>query len=79
MSQNKEEFNKKDGGLIPMDYHILKHYHRFQRNDTNQEIIYRNQTDEEYGLMLAKKYYDKLYKEFTIVDLTYWKIGTFFF
>lgn len=48
---------------------------RFLRDDDDMEINYFNQSNEEYGLMLAKKYYAKLYKEYVIVDLTYWKIG----
>jgi protein FRA10AC1 len=35
----------------------------------------RNPNNEEYGELIAKKYYDKLFKEFAIIDLSRYKTG----
>jgi protein FRA10AC1 len=44
---------------------------RFVRDEQEKEKIDpSNISEKDYGNILAKKYYDKLYKEFAIVDLS---------
>lgn len=60
------------GGSIPApekarsERDILEENHQFIRGDDEDEAI-----DEEK--MVAKKYYDKLFKEFAVVELARWK------
>lgn len=60
------------GGSIPTpekarsERDILEENHQFIRGDDEGEVV-----DEEK--MMAKKYYDKLFKEFAVVELARWK------
>lgn len=59
---------------------IFKGIFRFLRDEQkDKEIDKVNLSKKDYGEILAKKYYDKLYKEFTIVDLSKYKTGKYRF
>jgi protein FRA10AC1 len=45
------------------------------RDDNHKKIDPSNLTDEDYGEITAKKYYDKLYKEFAYLDLSRYQTG----
>lgn len=53
---------------------VLKQYHQFLRPD-DEDIDPKLSTQDDYGKMLARKYYDKLYKEFAIIDLSRYTTG----
>ncbi|EGC39684.1 hypothetical protein DICPUDRAFT_74743 [Dictyostelium purpureum] len=56
------------------DYDILKENHQFLRdqdNDTDDSGVEELTWEER----LAKKYYDRLYKEYAIIDLSHYKSG----
>lgn len=48
------------------DYDVIRENHRFLWDQDNDE-------PDTWGAKLAKKYYDKLFKEYCIADLTYYK------
>lgn len=49
---------------------------RFLRDELQDKNIDKaNLSKKDYGEILAKKYYDKLYKEFAIVDLSQYETG----
>ncbi|PBC25062.1 hypothetical protein APICC_02520 [Apis cerana cerana] len=48
------------------DYDVIKENHRFLWDQDKDE-------PNTWGARLAKKYYDKLFKEYCIADLTYYK------
>ena len=52
------------------DLQILKQYHRFIRDDDHLPLDTTIFTSDDYGNYLAKKYYDKLFKEFALIDLS---------
>lgn len=52
----------------------MKKHHKFLREDDNDKPVYRP-NKEEYGELLARKYYAKLYKEYAIVDLQQYEQG----
>lgn len=60
--------------LLKTDHEIFKAHHQFVRPN-NEEVDPLGKTDKEYGDLIAKRYYDKLYKEFAIVDLSNYKTG----
>ncbi len=46
-------------------------FDRFVRDEEEDEKLnVKKPSKEDYGKVLAKKYYDKLYKEYAIVDLS---------
>lgn len=55
----------RDGSKDQTDYDVLKNNHRFLWDDEN--------TPETWESQFAKKYYDKLYKEYCIGDLSHYK------
>lgn len=77
------------------DLDILCTHHKFSKNILKLNSLYLNRfirtedqdksidakrlSNHDYGEILAKKYYDKLYKEFAIIDLSNYKTGKFFF
>ena len=56
---------------LKTDLDQLLHYHKFIRNEEDNK-------DQSYGNKLAKRYYDSFYKEYTIIDLKYYKQGKYF-
>lgn len=59
------------------DLKILKEHHQFLR-DSEEELypeFKKGISNDQYGQMLAKRYYKKLYKRFALVDLTHFKHG----
>ncbi|CAD6197713.1 unnamed protein product [Caenorhabditis auriculariae] len=50
------------------DYDVLKDNHRFLWSEEDE-----SRTSDSWEARMAKKYYDKLFKEYCIVDLTYFK------
>lgn len=49
---------------------------RFLRDsEEDNKIKYNNPSHKDYGDILAKKYYDKLFKEYAIVDLSRFTTG----
>ena len=51
---------------------------RFIRDDEeDKNIDYNQPSKEDYGKILAKKYNDKLYKEYVIVDLSKYETGQY--
>ncbi|XP_017891553.1 protein FRA10AC1 [Ceratina calcarata] len=57
---------RRDTSRDKTDYDVIKENHRFLWDQDNDE-------PETWGARLAKKYYDKLFKEYCIADLTYYK------
>jgi protein FRA10AC1 len=55
--------------ILPSDLQSLKEYHQFVRDDEFDA----NHGDEDWKVRLARRYYDKLYKEFAIIDLSRYK------
>lgn len=53
------------GSLQPSDLEALEEYHQFVRDDI-QDI----QNASDWRSRMARKYYDQLYKEFAIIDLS---------
>lgn len=60
-----EEF-KRDSSRDKTDYDILREQHRFVWSDEDK-------ADSSWEKQLAKKYYDKLFKEYCISDLSRYK------
>ncbi|XP_071866775.1 protein FRA10AC1 homolog [Bombus fervidus] len=56
---------KRDTSRDKTDYDVIRENHRFLWGQDNEP--------ETWGARLAKKYYDKLFKEYCIADLTYYK------
>ncbi|XP_003484854.1 protein FRA10AC1 [Bombus impatiens] len=56
---------KRDTSRDKTDYDVIRENHRFLWDQDNEP--------ETWGARLAKKYYDKLFKEYCIADLTYYK------
>ncbi|OAD59882.1 Protein FRA10AC1 like protein [Eufriesea mexicana] len=57
---------KRDTSRDKTDYDVIRENHRFLWDQDNDE-------PNTWGARLAKKYYDKLFKEYCIADLTYYK------
>lgn len=57
---------KRDTSRDKTDYDVIRENHKFLWDQDNDE-------PETWGARLAKKYYDKLFKEYCIADLTYYK------
>lgn len=55
--------------------HILLGGRFLRDSEADKKISFSNPSEEEYGEILAKKYYDKLYKEHAIVDLSRYQTG----
>jgi len=53
---------------VKTDLDELLHYHKFIRSE-------QDNLDKSYGNQLAQKYYESLYKEYAICDLSYYKQG----
>lgn len=53
------------------DREVLVAHHRFVRDDAEDEKTMASN----WGVRLARKYYNKLYKEFAIVDLSNYKVN----
>lgn len=64
----KGKVQKKEG-TIKTDYDTLKETYRFVRSEVDDDEL------QDWELRLAKKYYDKLYKEYCIADLKYYEKG----
>ncbi|CAK70974.1 unnamed protein product (macronuclear) [Paramecium tetraurelia] len=69
---NKDQKPQKP--LPKSDMEVLKQYHQFVRDD-EEDIDPKLSTNDDYGRMIARKYYDKLYKEYAIIDLSQYKTG----
>ncbi|GLI67337.1 hypothetical protein VaNZ11_011525 [Volvox africanus] len=59
-------FGKKESGPIRTDADALREHHRFIRSDADND-------DNSWEARLAKRYYDRLFKEYAIVDLSFYK------
>ncbi|XP_033324625.1 protein FRA10AC1 homolog [Megalopta genalis] len=57
---------KRDTSRDKTDYDVIKENHKFLWDQNNDE-------PDTWGARLAKKYYDKLFKEYCIADLLYYK------
>eukprot|EP01132_Coremiostelium_polycephalum_P000804 gene804-999_t len=63
------------------DYELLKQEHRFIRDDDEPDLDDSNRTSPSgassmtWEKRIAKRYYDKLYKEYAIIDLSQYKKG----
>ncbi|XP_066581498.1 protein FRA10AC1 [Prorops nasuta] len=57
---------KRDTSRDKTDYDVLRENHKFLWDEEDD-------TPETWGARLAKRYYDKLFKEYCICDLTYYK------
>lgn len=44
-------------------------------DEKDARINTKEMSEEDYGRLIARRYYDKLYKEFVIVDLTHHEKG----
>eukprot|EP00601_Ochromonadales_sp_CCMP2298_P012850 CAMPEP_0173252528 /NCGR_PEP_ID=MMETSP1142-20121109/20784_1 /TAXON_ID=483371 /ORGANISM="non described non described, Strain CCMP2298" /LENGTH=101 /DNA_ID=CAMNT_0014185595 /DNA_START=71 /DNA_END=373 /DNA_ORIENTATION=+ len=61
---------KAGSSLLPTDVEALKERHMFVRDDDYDEAH-----GDDWKVRLARRYYDKLYKEFAIADLSRYKEG----
>ncbi|KAK5575121.1 hypothetical protein RB653_010377 [Dictyostelium firmibasis] len=68
--KNKKKLDNEKYKDFKTDYQILKENHQFLRDD-NDESIDQLTWEEK----LAKTYYDRLYKEYAIIDLSRYKSG----
>ena len=59
-----------EGGGIKTDWDVLAEEHRFVRTAEEDELAKKN-----WGKRLAKRYYDKLFKEYALADMRYYKKG----
>ncbi|XP_076164969.1 protein FRA10AC1 homolog [Ptiloglossa arizonensis] len=57
---------KRDTSRDKTDYDVIRENHKFLWDEDND-------VPDSWGAQLAKKYYDKLFKEYCIADLTYYK------
>ena len=61
--------------LTQSDLELLTKYHEFIRDDEKDSNLGR----QDWGIRMARRYYDKLFKEYALVDLRRYKenkIGT---
>lgn len=58
--------------ILASDLDALKDAHRLVRDDT-----YDEQHCDDWRVRMARRYYNKLYKEYAIIDLTRYKEGKF--
>jgi protein FRA10AC1 len=67
---------KQEIKLIKTDLDILKENFKFiwEKND---KCMNENENDLSWEETFAKRYYDKLYKEYCIANLTYYKEGKY--
>lgn len=76
MSESKDRKRQAPDSLQTLD--VLKKHHKFLReSDEEEEDEHRGKLNEKEkkGVQLAKKYYDKLYKEFALVNLAKFETG----
>lgn len=52
------------------DLEVLKQYHEFIRDDEIDEI-----RQQDWRIRLARRYYDQLYKEYALADLSHYQAG----
>ena len=52
------------------DLEVLKEYHEFVRDDQ-----YDQENSQDWRVRLARRYYDELYKEYAIIDLSHYLAG----
>ena len=77
--ENKVKLNKLHKTLGYKDTQILKKYYKFI--DDPEDVSRVSKEDprrpdyEEYGKIIARSYTKKLYKQYALVDLTYYKLG----
>ncbi|GIL82844.1 hypothetical protein Vretimale_8174 [Volvox reticuliferus] len=64
--ESDELFGKNESGPIRTDADALREHHRFIRSDADNN-------DASWEARLAKRYYDRLFKEYAIVDLSFYK------
>lgn len=69
---NKDKNSEKP--LPKSEMEVLRQFHQFVRDD-DEDIDPKLSTNDDYGRMIARKYYDKLYKEYAIIDLSQYKTG----
>lgn len=67
---------KPEKPLPKSEMEVLKQFHQFVRDD-EEDIDPKLSTNDDYGRMIARKYYDKLYKEYAIIDLSEYKTGKY--
>jgi len=72
MKRPREEEKEDEGIMHPSDLSELQRVHQFVRDDQFDE---RNKGD--WKIRMARRYYEKLYKEFAIVDLSRYKENKF--
>eukprot|EP01038_Epipyxis_sp_PR26KG_P015222 gene15222-20506_t len=56
----------------PSDVETLRHVHQFVRNDDEDE-----NNKSKWEIRMARRYYDKLYKEYAIIDLSRFEEGMY--
>ena len=65
---------KRDTSSDKTDYDVLRENHRFLWPSDDEEADVETQSERnDWGRRLAKKYYDSLFREFTICDLSRYK------
>ena len=67
-----KESKKPKDNILASDLEALKDSHRFVRDDS-----YDEQHCDDWRLRLARRYYNNLYKEYGIIDLSRYKEGKF--
>lgn len=60
-----KKFLKRDTSKDRTDYHVIRENHKFLWKDDESPISWEEQ--------FAKKYYEKLFKEYSIADLSFYK------
>jgi len=61
---------RKADGILESDAATLSKFHQFVRDDKHDE-----EHRGDWRIRMARKYYDKLYKEFAIADLSQYESG----
>ena len=60
---------KNEKNILKLDFQVLKEHHKLIRPE-EKDIDPKFSTEKDYGNMIAKKYYNKLYREYAIIDLS---------
>lgn len=67
-----KESKKPKDNILASDLEALKESHRFVRDDS-----YDEQHCDDWRVRMARRYYNKLYKEYGIIDLSRYKEGKY--
>lgn len=70
--QKKAMGKKHTDNILPTDFEALKQAHQFVRDDETDE-----QHCDDWKVRMARRYYNKLYKEYAVIDLSRYTEGRY--